>query len=353
MALIDVPRTYPLPMRTKGLIRNAVVPDWRTAHQITRRVGFALARLRKMVFCKTTGPGQAPQGQATSQTPWRWLCRTGENTDSSSTVTLRAHAAVLPHDAGTLSNPRWRFFAGGNNSDYRHYPISDTSPDFGQVAYQSVDISGLAGDTEFECGIELEDNCRVMNLTVYEVVEPSLDTAHTGVVPDSRLYGHDAEITDAQHSDICTDAPHEIWKHNGAHLFNIVPETENGFWTEATGSYVNMIDATASTTPATNTPGVNPQIQYSQPAHSDTTTAVFAVYARNAATSNGSDAVRLVDTNSTDLGSVGNFNTTGEWKQTTVQMDGSASLYKVDPQFRSDGSTTLTVEAISCYLYET
>lgn len=344
-----VPDFYPGPIPWQDKARNGKVPDWLLPASVAYRYQFALQHQRKMVFCKTTSPGAAPQGQGTSQTPWRWLCRTGENTHDANTISLQAIATMLPADNASATDPRWRFFAGANNSSYRHAPLVVGSPTFEDVMATQVSITGLAPNTEYECGVEIEDYCRLLSLCVYEVPASGCDLAHTAAVMDHRPYGFELPITDAQHKQI-HEVPYLLWRHNAAHVANLVPDTEADFWTRTTNSFANLLDQSASTTPGANTPGISPQLRYHQPAHKDTLTCVFGAYARNANSAGGD--VRLIDANGT-VATLSSFSTAGEWQSTSVELDGSNSITDLVVALQGDGTNELTVEAISLYEYVT
>ena len=351
MAIFDVTDFYPGSIPFEDKARNGKVPDWMQPSACAYRYQFALQHQRKMVFCKTTAPGAAPQSDLTQQIPWRWKCRTGENTHNANTVRFSAVATMLPSSNSSSTDPKWRLFAGANNSLYRHAPTIVSSPTLSDLITTQVSISGLTPNTEYDCGVEIEDGCRLMSLMVYEIAARGIDTAHTTAVIDHTPYGFEREITDAQHKQL-HEVPYLLYRHNAAHIANIVPETEAGFWTRSLGTYANLLDQSASTTVSTHTPGINPQVRYWNPAHTDDVTCEFAVYGSNASSAGG--FIKLVDANGDVSGSeLSSFSTGGEWQQATIALDGSNSLHKLDVQFRGDGVNVFTPEAVSIYAYIT
>jgi hypothetical protein len=350
MAIITINRNYPNPLPWEDKARNGKIPDWRLLGNAAYRHMFAATHCRKLVFHKATNPGSAPQSAAGTVTPWRWQCRTGESNDSGNTIILRAEAQVLPDDNGSGTDPRWRIFAGGNNSDYRRFPAYVASPTYEDVKTQRVDLGGLTPNTEYQCGLEVEDYGRVLSLAVWEVVPIAANTAATYISGTFQTLGAEYDITDAQHSEMVVTDPFTLWKHNGSQLLSLVPDDESNPWATTNASYENMLQAAHSTTPGANTAGFNLQTQYHNPAHTDNVNATVAVYAK-ATTGTGGD-VKLEDSTGA-LATLSNFNTTGEWKSTTFNLDGSQDGQKVDVQFRISGSATaLDVHAVSIYEYE-
>jgi hypothetical protein len=348
MAIIPISRNYPRPLAWEDRARNGKVPDWRLVAGATYRTLFALTHCRKLLFHKVLTPGSTTASAAGTKTPWRWQCRTGESNDSGNTVIMFAEAQVLPSDSSSGTDPRWRFFAGGTNSSYRRYPAVVAAPTYDDVISQYARINGLTPNTEYQCGLEVEDYGRVVSLTVWEVVPIEANSAATYVSGSYQTIGNTLEITDAQHTEFATD-PLQIWKHNGAQYFNIVPDDEDNPWTTASASYVNMLDATHSTTVSANTAGVNVGAQYHNPTHSDTFNAIWAVYAKSA-TGGLTDDIILKDSSGV-LGTLSDFNNTGEWKSVAVSIDGSIARHKMDIQFRDTDTDTFTVYASSLYAY--
>lgn len=333
-------------MRHTDRIRNGLSPDWRMASAVARRLNFANARMRKLVFCKSTYPGAAPQGSDGQLVPWRWRFLTGPKHDNDDAdLTMRVWMSLLPADTASILDPRARVATTAGNTDYRRYPLSDTSPSFGQLVYTFVDLTGLAAETTIDCALEIEDNARVMSLSAYIIAGDYVDTASTATVVDSRLYAHEAEVTDAQHSQLVTDVGHRLWRMGGSHLFNLVPETETDIWTRTSSTFANVLESGASTTVSSSTPGFNLGVDYHNPMHSNTFRCTFAAYGRNTTSSGGQ--VRLADATNGTLATLSSFNTTGEWKSTAVNID--ATDPKVDVQFAGDNTNTFNLHAVSVY----
>jgi hypothetical protein len=349
MSVIPIPTNAPFPMRWQDRIRNGKVPDWKTPFQVAQRLNAALVWQRKCVFAKSSRGAAPPQGAAAQQKPWRWRFRTGEASTTPGTLKVRAVAAVLPTDNASSSNPRWRMVVGATNSAYRYAPGLDTAPGLENLAYQKVDVS-VSANTEYAAHIEIEDYCRIVSLMVYEYHFPGQVDSANAIATDHRLYATGNEITDAQHTQFALDNSYALWRHNGTHIVNVVPETEAGFWTRSTNSYVNMLEGSGTTVDA-NSRGFNAQVQYHQPFHSSNVACVFAAYARNSGAIAGGN-VRLVDANGT-LATLGPFvaDATGEWLTTTVNLTGSSDLHKVDVHFQGDGTRTVTVHAVSVFEY--
>ena len=354
MAIRSVNRKYFIPLGQDRWTRNGVVPDYRGARYSAVSLNHSLAHLRKVVFCKSSNPGAAPQGVATQQVPWRWHCRTGSASTTAGQLILVAVAGVAPADNSSGgADPRWRMVVddgSATNSDYRHYPIVVASPTMDDVVYQKVGVN-VDPDTVYACHVELEERCRMFSLTVYEFHVPYVDTADTGTVCDDSEYSFEAEITDAQHSNHMVTTPHNQWKKNGSQLWTLVPETESGFWTTSSSSYVNMLDATASTTVSANTPGVNTQVRYYNPAHTDSVVCRVGMYGFMDAGGVAGE-LQLHDSNGSLGATTSVTGTTPQWSVQDVNLDGTIDSQKIDIQFRSvSGVNTFTVEAVSLYVY--
>lgn len=345
MAIVPVSKYYRSPYPHEDRVRNGKRPDWRTPGGVIVRTNFVLARMRKLVFCHSLRPDSIPQmNTGTTTTQWRWLCRTGESYEGGNTIKLMARATVLPTHSVGGTDRRWRFSAGASNSGWRAVAPLAASPTWADTTVQTAQITGLTPNTEYECSVTVEDGVRLVSLAVWEVPSTYVDTAGSYVSDRGIGYYEEGPITDAQHAEFAVTDPHTIWKHNGAHLFNLVPDDPASPWTR-TGAYVNLLDAAASTTVDTNTPGVDCGVQYHDPAHSSNVACVFGVH--GASTTNTGDVI-LVDSGGT-LGTLSNFTSGGEWKSVAVNLDGSGT-HKVDVQFR-DLSGTLTVNAVSLFEY--
>ena len=346
MAIIPISRGYPTTMAWQDRARNGKCPDWRLVSTAAWRSMYALTHCRKLVFCKTTPCGSAPAGVSGSATQWRWYFRTGESNASGNSIRLRCEAQILP-TAGHPGDQRWRVVAGALNSDYRRMPAIVATQTADDIRSSSVILEGLAPNTAYACALEVEDYMRVIALTVWEEVPMDADSAATYVSGQYQTIGNGLDVTDAQHTEFALD-PFTVWKHNGAHYFSIVPDTHETPWTTSSTSYVNMLDATASTTVSSSTPGVNVAAQYHNPVHTDNVAAVFAVY--GASSANTGDVI-LKNSGGT-LGTLSNFSSAGEWKSVAVNLDGSAAQDKVDIQIKDTGGATLTVYSACLYAYE-
>jgi len=154
MAIIPIGRNYPNPMKWEDRVRNGKVPDSRLVANAINEQFFALAHCRKLFFHKAVQPGSTPQSVAGTVTPWRWLCRTGEGTETGASNTMLIEANVLPSSSTLGTDPRWRVFVSASGSDsptysdYQRFPLEDTSPTFDQITMQWTQITGLAPNAD-------------------------------------------------------------------------------------------------------------------------------------------------------------------------------------------------------------
>jgi len=347
MTIFEVPRQYPSPLRWDDRVRNGKEPDYRTPSAIARRLHFALAHQRKLVFMRSTSAASPPQSIGGTTTPWYWTFRTGENTESGSTIRLRAKALMLPAGNGSATDPRFVLNIGGLTSEVGRYSFIDTSPSYDQLALVEVVTTALAPDTVYSCSLDVIDFARVVSLTCYEEVVSGADTAAASVT-DRSQFSVGSEVTDAQHQELATDT-HEIWKHCGAHLLSLTPDTAAGVWTSTATGLENMLDNTASTTVGPHTPGHNFLGTYKNPQHTDNLACVLFVYGNS---TNDTDGQIILKDSGGNLASITNFDTTAEWKSTTFNLDGSLSAHKADFQFQAvSGGETLKIFACDVYEY--
>jgi len=352
MATFPVWKQYPRPYRWEDLCRNGLIPDYRAALRAIVGNHFIMGRCRKLVFTKSMRPGSLYQGSVGSSTVfWDWHCLTGPEVESGLGVTLVAAALVVPTHSTSSTTPRWRIFAGANNSSWRTIPGTASAPTFDDCRYQTVELSGLTAETAYACGLECDDGARVIALSVWEKTSEYVNSNAAYVSIPSSGYADGKQITDLQHADIAVDN-FSLWKSMGAQLISLcVDDPTTQVWQTASSSLVNMLDATASTTVDANTPGLNPQTQYCNAEHTNVN-CTFAAYAQ--APSTGDTEVALVDANGT-LGTCSGYTSGGySWQTATVVLSGTSNTHKVDLQFRNTaGAGDANVRAVSLYINDT
>ena len=331
MPVFDIPRPYPQNARYEDRVRNGKQPDWRSPSLAIARVHYALAHCRKLVFHRSQNAINVSSGAAGTTVQWRWLFRTGENSQSGNTIKLRARAVMLPADNTSSTDPRIQITCGGLTSDEGRYALVDTTPTGDQLQVVDIVTESLVPNTEYECHVDVIDYARLVGLTCWEEVSSGVqDAADHGT--DLTSFGLDAEITDAQHSDLVLNT-HEIWKHNGAHLLSLVPAHRGVIWSRSTASYVNLLDQSVSAHSASSL-GCQLWNRFKNAVHTDDVNCVFGAYGVAANTAGGD--IKLVDS-SGDVASLGTFSTSGEWKTTTFTLDGSVNSEKLDLHFQNSG----------------
>lgn len=329
----------------KAFARNERGANHKPVEKVGNDLGYVVANHRKMVFAKSVMGGAIPSSPSSADIPWRWKFHTGESYQDGSTVTMVCVGVFAPSSNANATVAKWRCnFDDGTTTTSTGWGYADgtkSSPVLNDLFVQELRVD-IDGDTAFEGQLEVED-LKVVSLLVYE--------SHGRTITNSSL---PAVNTYAQNQPIGTNVQghyrrlHDVWKHNGTQLFSLVPEDYSNYWSTTSTSYVNMIDATASTTPAANTPGMNLSVQYHNPYH--TTNVVCELWAYGSETGNGGDLI-LIDDNSSTLATLSSFSSSGAWVNASFNLDGSAALNKVDIQFKADNSQTLTIESVCAYVY--
>lgn len=323
-------------------VRNDLIPDWRDAYFVARQSNFALAHARKHVFSASGGTSSTG-----TYTQWWFAFRSGEASETSGSLQLVVSVLARPPTTRTAGTA-WTFYyndGGGETAAPTQYFRSwSGSLNMEEWSLKEIRVD-IDADTEYECRIRATGNIILVSAMAYEAHGDTVDTTDS-VVCDLEAIADGNPIYDATLATLNT-APHALWRHNGAHLCSLATPV-NQRWSTTSTSYVNVLDTSASTTVTATTPGVNFQVRYHNPYHSANVTTVFKVFAADSA--NGG-AVLAADSGG-GIATLINFASTGEWKQTTMTLDGTTDGHKVDFHMQTT-SGTMTVYTICVYEYVT
>ena len=356
MALLTPARQYPPNVTSKMRARNGVAPDWRTGLNTAERLNFVMAHCRKAVFTHSElyHGDFLPSVVAAQTTCWRHYFQTGHASANAGDLELIVIAVVAPTTSTSATNPRWRYNAklsGGGTvtSDWVYHSEYKTAGNsgFSDLTYQTTRIT-VTGNSTYEGYFEVDDYSRLTSVCVYEMHPRGVEHDDAGVT-DSRLYADGESITDSQHTNLVAENPHELWKRNGAPLFQWVPDGDyEGAVGTASTAFLNLLNGAVTAWSATS-PGWTLNTQSLAPLHDTGITVRFCAYAAGGGEPETDDGeVRLVDTDGT-LATLGQFDEAGEWLTTLVNIDGTAATEKLDVQYRSV-SEGITVYAVCMFL---
>jgi hypothetical protein len=349
MAKLQLSRQYPLPFLLDFHARNGRMPQGGTIRKAAAAHVWALTHCRKLLFTGAVDPELQPIA-GSGETSLMWFqFRTGEANNAAGTVDIRVSCTVTPAGNAAATDPRWRVRVSDTalssvaDSDYQRFASVDTSPDASAFATQEARVTGLSPNTHYVAEIAGTDYIGIISASGWEHVPSRPDTAAT-YVTDFRGLGNRTKVFDADATAIRTNCQ-AIWEAGGPILCNVTRD-DNAYSTTS-ASYVNMLDAGASTTVGANTAGFNLAVQYHNTRETTNVPCKVAVVGRTA-TGTGGDLI-IKDSSGT-LATVSSFTTSNSVKTATFNLDASAATHKVDIQFRISGAATqLFVENVAIW----
>ena len=338
MAIIQVPRQYPMPIQTSRGVLNGSKPNHIHPSAVADALNHVAIHNRKQVFCYAVIDDGSVVLPAAGTVIHRWAFHTGEASDANYSLRVKLIVTSLGgnytftvNDGSTTSTVDFDVVFGSVFSG------TETVEDIGVgAAFLSVEPNtSYTATLEYTSG---GGGTYPLSVCCFEQAIGAMDTADA-ITADSRRFFARAPIH-GDAIDNLVDSAHDLWKHNGAHLFSASLTASR-----TTASYANAYDSTTTSVSA-DSPGFTLQPQYLNPYHTDNVECVFKVYA------SGTGDVRLVDSSGA-LGTLSFSGSAGEWKSGTVNLDGSAASQKVDIHFQGDGSNSITVNAVCLYTYVT
>lgn len=326
--------------------KNGQMPDIRLLNLLCHAQNRVLAYRRKTVFNVWDA---SYSGSGTTQHRFRF--HTGEGVQGfviEYGIGFASHPSSAPYVTFNV-NP-----AGASGSSVSVYygqsqngGISPSSIQWGKRAW-IVDPNSA-----YEVSIVSSGQASIWSVCAYELGYDFVNDEVTGYLDTNSAYG---QIDDATRQNLLTYMS-DTWKHNGSHLLNW---TDNGTAATVTGgTWTNVLDATTAVASTSAGYVLGPDILPPYERRVAPTKAVLCAYG-SVSGGAGTGEVRLY----TDYGgasptlcSVTGINGTPGWftLEQTLGLGnfGVDEFTKADLQFRMNGAGTLSLNAVSLYLYET
>jgi len=344
-----LPKIIPRPVEHMRLARNGLVPDAQFVYSATAAQNHVQAYRKKMVFASTGIIGTGTKaGSATTTTLHRFRFHAGYGT------TNLVCSYVLGIGAAGGTDPKiviTATAAGGAAlpSVEAHYglntlTITDAPNNVGTGKLRIA----VSANTTYEVAVVAYDYVRLISLGCWEEGATTVDTSvNYYVEPGGAL----TPIYDANRQRMAQGLS-EIWKRNGLHVMNWSPGTGTAK-TRSSATWANVSDATTAvaSTSAGYMLGGNLFTPMTRRIIG-TCRCVLAVYGSTSAGTAGQ--VRFQGDGGSTVLSVTNVGTTPQWYATEQDFAvGLGTFTKADLQFRGDGANTLSLYAVSLYLYTT
>lgn len=276
-------------------------------------------------------------GASASTTVARWRIRTGPYADRLAVVLLLGEAfengasAAQPYAEVDLK------ISGGATTTLGPFvaPITaftgvGDAPNDCLVAMATSDVNA---STVYECALRQVEYCRVVAVLVFEQGSATAITTLPDVVAGSPIYDAHRNALLPPLSNMHAECGGISWHWS---LF------DGSSRTRTSSTAINLIDNTTTGTPTTAHYGV-----YLTPAYhnrASKTTVAFSLGAYASISGGATGTVRLIDTS----GNTYSLSITGAslaWNAGTVNLPATEAFYAL--QFLSDGTQTLTVNAVS------
>ncbi len=339
MPKIIVPKNLDQFLQHDKAARNACIPDAEQVLKLAYRTNAIAGRRFKRLWSKFI-PGTDAYSAVGASTLWRGVFHTSPNVGD-------VRVQVIARGSENLGTAHYYEWTVGGVPQGRRYVIVDetlsgpTDYYYGATLRLSkqrfVDGAGepLAGNTQYEFSLEVNDGCRVVGATIYEATRSQLDTdIHTAVRVDPLAVGSPVlsrEIADMHH------AAWHIWQKQGpVHVAwsneDITPPTQTGT------TYRNLIDATTTGYSAS----ASGQWLHGAGHHrffTNTMSCLFWCYASTDAGSNG--RVRFTGSSGT-LATITGIGTTPQIYSTVLNITAADSLVVLEHSNSNAGQTTTT-----------
>lgn len=339
MPILPVPAVLRRPINALRFGRNNQKPSHNLPQQIAASLNHSLVHQRKTLFAYSIGV--TPAIVIGAQTVYRFHCHTGRISSSAHSLQIRATVVALGPFEAYLTIDDGGGAVNSNTREFFYDWTSNATQDELITAELTVDADP---DTTYECAIVVANTTTPpVSICAHEVLSSaSVSTADTDS-NDTGEYASKAPIYDASIDKLFTSA-HDLWLDNGGAVLCFSDNTDT-FESRSSATFANVFDASTSVTSSTK--GYNIDVQYCNPRHTDNVRCVFAAYGSNDAVAGGQ--VRLADSSGA-LATLSTFSTAGEWKTTTVDLDGTLSNQKIDIQFAGNGTNNFNLGAVTVYM---
>ena len=345
MTSLNIPRQARRALQTQQWVVNGRYPDASMYTLLAADANHCARYLTKQIFTWSTPIANIPT--AATQTRWRFAFHTSPMVriiwcravlgQCDSTAGTDCYATVTIKTTGGSTIGTCEFHFGSSDSQF------DTPAYFGIMTGPLSDSGSLADvTTDADLVGEVTDtSSRIVALSVWEEALASDDG--NGYLPDS--FTVDTPIFDNARERITTLLRNQ-WKSGGQQLINWTVDKDSSALTRTSATAVNVIDGT-STAPSSSTPGFTLDLSHRSTVRRTTVPCKFAAY--SGMSLGGTGAVELVDSTNTVKASIA-IPASNAWVYTTVSLPASSAKY--DLRFKSDGTHTANLFAISLYEYE-
>lgn len=287
-------------------------------------------------------------GVAANTTTWLGYTRTGYGVSK-----LVFHMGFAKPDSVLADDPLayWTVTKVGDvgvDTDKIHINSIIASP--GDVpsnfSWSTIKFAVLS-NTLYELALKIEQFARPMAACIFELAELPVDDTKTGVA-DPRV-GVGDQILDL-HVDDALAVGSDLWKNNGAHLFNWTRKNADASavtFADIT-TYQNILDNTTSNTATSQ--GFRVNVTNRNSISATTVPVTFAVRAERTVGA-GTNDVRIIAGDGTVVATVSNF-TGAAWKEATGNL--ATGDQKLDIQARVQAAgNTLRIDAATLFEYTT
>lgn len=334
----------PAPLQPARYVRNGLVPHATFESHLATSLNFVAASRPKELFRYYGNVSSIPTGTPSARTRWRFAAHTGPQLRQ-----LRAVVVALPSDKGATASAKLYITNATASTTYAtgEFVFGST---LGTSAVPSafvageIVLTGVPADTDIYGRFEDLSDGRLISASVVEEYLPLLPGNGYVLPPQVPVKG---PIYDNRYEDELTLA-RNVWRRGAAHLLNWSSNTDATAPTTTSSSYKNIVN-NSSTSVSAASPGYYLDLRYC------CTRARSAVpvkmWAYGSTTSGSSNEVGLFDASGTLIGSINGFSSTPGWLSTTIDMSSNGDKY--DIMFKSNGSATFSVNAVSIGQYAT
>jgi hypothetical protein len=350
MSTFDVDRAFPSFVNERRWCRNGQAPDGRFVKQAAEAINHNVAYRRKVLAYHYASWANLPAGIAGTNQTCHFGFHAGYGAEE-----VRAFLVLAKPDGGTdpyVTLSVKDGFSGGStttSTDEVHYGDIDAgASDVADEMYWGAHLKvAVSENTDYRCWLNRVDNARIASAAFVEWGTIPVDDSNGGTV-DPQL-GVDHPITDAE-TGALVQASSDLWRKNGAHIFNFIPEApERAPSANAGGSYANLFDSTVTTVDA-NSPGHRIALQYHNSASATTVPVKMAVYARRTAGAGVTSFNKVRCTDGTNHIEITGINDTANtWYTATGTLPATDDL-KVD--IHAGNAITDTVKIYCVSLFE-
>lgn len=343
MSKHNLTRKLPAIIEPDRFCRNGALPQPALWQRIGRGLDHIAGYRKKMFFCQGMDLISLPESSGAG-TVTQWYCyhHTGENVTK---LRFMLGLATAYKSGTTFADPYADVYIGGASAGELHYARNDSlniTP--ADVFWGAIDCDASA-DTAYEIELRVTNGARIASACGYEVQENPVDDSLPGGCDPSGFLGQGQILGSGIQG--LLEASTNLLKHNAAPILSWTQPYWGQQKTITSSAWTNIIDGT-STSVSSSSPGWKPHLSYHDTAARDVPVVLAVRYGVSAI---GTMKARIADSG----GGLLTVNLSGlagsGWATATGTIP--ASTGKVDLQFQSDGTNTLSLYGAALYQYET